>query len=102
MSPTHYDILGVSETASCEEVVKAYNARLNFYLDLSDHPTKHLQLLSIAKDVLCDDVKRKAYDRKLESNTATATANRMGATVVDLQRILLREAEERASNIKRK
>lgn len=100
MPTTHYDILGVERTASCEEVEKAYQSKVNFYLDLSEHPTNHLQRLSVAKDVLCDEVKRRAYDRKLESNRATATANHLGAMVVDLQRIFLRESEERANKRK--
>lgn len=100
MPSTHYEILGVSENASCEEIDRAYQSKVNFYLDLSEHPTNHLQRLSIAKDVLCDEVKRRAYDRKLESNSATATANHLGAMVVDLQRIFLREAEERANKRK--
>ena len=66
MAKNYYDILGVPKTATSEEIKKAYRK-----LALQYHPDKNggdkeaeekFKEISVAYDVLSDDLKRKQYD----------------------------------------
>lgn len=70
MSKTHYEVLGVSQEATPEEIKKAYRA-----LALKYHPDKNpddkvseaeMKLVNEAYDTLKDPSKRKAYDISLD------------------------------------
>lgn len=63
--PTHYEVLGISEQATEDEVRHAYRRLVK-----AAHPdragdTARFQLLTQAYDVLSDPVQRAAYDRSL-------------------------------------
>lgn len=69
---TYYDILGVSETASQEEIEAAYRQRVKeTHPDQSDHPNAAQLFMQVqeAYDVLSDPEKREQYD---DGGTAAA------------------------------
>jgi curved DNA-binding protein CbpA len=64
-SPTYYQILGVDETASPEEIRAAFRRASNLA-----HPDKggapgHFRLLVLIRDTLLDSTRRQDYDRSL-------------------------------------
>ena len=76
MVPTHYEVLGVPEGASGEEVRQAYRR-----LAKAAHPdaagdAAEFRLVTEAYDVLSDPVQRAAYDRGLRPRWTAAPARR--------------------------
>mmetsp|Transcript_21842 Transcript_21842/g.46130 ORF Transcript_21842/g.46130 Transcript_21842/m.46130 type:complete len:355 (+) Transcript_21842:224-1288(+) len=65
---SHYDVLGVSRTATSKDINMAYKK-----LSLSLHPDRNkfggelMKQINEAKEVLSDDEKRRQYDRELDS-----------------------------------
>ena len=63
--PTHYEVLGISEDASEEEVRQAYRGLVKVvHPDAAGDPAQ-FRLITEAYDVLSDPARRKAYDRTL-------------------------------------
>ena len=61
-----YDVLGVPDDASAEELKRAYRGRVReYHPDQNDHPDGDAQfkLVKTANDVLSDPAERKTYDR---------------------------------------
>lgn len=68
LAPSHYDLLGVTQSANADELKKAYKKAA-----LRHHPDKGgdaevFKNVAVAYDILSDDVKRMAYDRGLLIN----------------------------------
>ena len=65
MVPTHYEVLGLPEGASAEEVRQAYRRLVKTaHPDVAGDP-EHFRLVTQAYDVLVDPAQRAAYDRSL-------------------------------------
>ena len=73
-SQTHYDTLGISTSATAEEIKRAYRAA-----SLKSHPDRNpsdptaktkFQTITAAYDVLSDPQKRAAYDAELNGTTS--------------------------------
>jgi curved DNA-binding protein CbpA len=74
--PTHYEVLGISETASEGEVKHAYRRLVK-----SSHPDaagspERFRLITEAYDVLSDPVRRATYDRVIRPQWVAAPAAR--------------------------
>lgn len=59
---THYDTLGVAESASPDEIKKAYRKLANQHHPDKGGDTNRFQQIQSAYDVLCDDHRRAQYD----------------------------------------
>jgi curved DNA-binding protein CbpA len=78
--PTHYEILGVTEGASAEEVRQAYRRLVKAaHPDLAGDPAR-FRLVTEAYDVLSDPTQRAAYDRGLRPQWVAAPARRRRRT----------------------
>ena len=76
MVPTHYEILGVPEGASGEEVRQAYRRLVKAaHPDLAGDPAQ-FRLVTQAYDVLSDPAQRAAYDRGRRPRWVAAPAAR--------------------------
>ncbi len=74
--PTHYDVLGVPEGASGEEVRQAYRRLVKAaHPDLAGDAAQ-FRLITQAYDVLSDPAQRAAYDRGLRPQGVAAPAGR--------------------------
>ena len=74
--PTHYEVLGVPEGASGEEVRQAYRRLVKAaHPDLAGDAAR-FRLITEAYDVLSDPAQRTAYDRGLRPQWVTAPAGR--------------------------
>lgn len=65
-----YELLGVSENSSKDEIKSAYRAMAKKYhpdINKSEEATKIIRSLNEAKEILLDDEKRKEYDIRLNS-----------------------------------
>lgn len=68
MNPTHYETLGVHETAPSEVIEAAWKALMKKFHPDSQTPNLELtQKINAAHDVLADEGKRKAYDAQLKA-----------------------------------
>src|SRR5512145_779925 len=65
MNPTLYDILGVSEDATREEIRKAWRDAADRFEPGEGGSTKQFRLFNEAAEVLLDPERRKAYDAQL-------------------------------------
>lgn len=65
----HYQILGIACSASIEEIRKAYKLKiLEYHPDRNGNSARSNEMfrrVKEAEEVLCDPLKRKAYDRQL-------------------------------------
>ena len=76
MVPTHYEVLGVPEGASGEEVRQAYRRLVKAaHPDLAGDPAQ-FRVVTQAYDVLSDPAQRAAYDRSLRPQWVAAPASR--------------------------
>jgi curved DNA-binding protein CbpA len=74
--PTHYEVLGVAESASGEEVRQAYRRLVKAaHPDLAGD-AEQFRLVTQAYDVLSDPTQRAAYDRELRPRWVAAPAAR--------------------------
>lgn len=74
--PTHYEVLGISEGASDEEVRHAYRRLVKAaHPDRAGDPTR-FQLITQAYDVLSDPARRAAYDRRFRPVSDVAPPSR--------------------------
>jgi DnaJ domain len=64
----HYETLGLTSTASTEEIGKAYAAQMTTFRLRPENALKRLALLSTAYETLRDPAKRRAYDDSLGLN----------------------------------
>ena len=68
----HYNILGLEQTASIDEIKKAYRKlSMKFHPDKNDNDeyfSNMFKLITEAYDVLSDESKRRVYDRTLNEN----------------------------------
>lgn len=65
-----YELLGVSENSSKDEIKSAYRAMAKKYhpdINKSEEATKIIRSLNEAKEILLDDEKRKEYDIRLNN-----------------------------------
>ena len=70
----YYRVLGVNNTASPEEILKAYrNLTKQYHPDINPHPTStaYLQEINEAYSVLKDPKKRATYDREFKDHFFT-------------------------------
>lgn len=65
MNPTLYDILGVSEDATREEIRRAWRDAADRFEPGEGGSTKQFRLFNEAAEVLLDPERRKAYDEQL-------------------------------------
>lgn len=74
--PTHYEVLGIPEGASEDEVRQAYRRLVkDSHPDLAGDPAR-FRLVTQAYDMLSDPVRRAAYDRRLRPAPVAAPARR--------------------------
>src|SRR5579862_1509961 len=72
ISVTHYDILGVDNSASAEEIARAYRKKsLQCHPDRTKGREKEWEDLARAYEILGDKRKRHWYDMELEKGSAT-------------------------------
>jgi hypothetical protein len=67
---THYDVLGVSPSASADEVRAAYRAAARDHHPDAGGDPGHMRRLNAAWQVLGDPARRAAYDRRLAGGRA--------------------------------
>ena len=84
-SADYYEVLGVSKTASADEIRKAYR-KLAFKYHPDKNPgdkeaEKRFQEISNAYEVLHDAEKRKAYDQRGQAAGIVGTVQQMGGTM---------------------
>lgn len=82
-SPTWYDILGVGNDATPEEIKAAWRAATDKFEPGSG--TSHFRLFNEAADVLLDPDRRAAYDAELAGSDAPSPADRDPSAAVDLR-----------------
>ena len=70
MNPTLYDILGVSQDASRDEIRKAWREAADRFEPGEGGSTKQFRLFNQAAEVLLDPERRKEYDAKLSGGDA--------------------------------
>ena len=77
----YYELLGVNETATEEEIKRAYKREMKKWhpdINKTEEAVSMSTKINEAKDILLDEVKRKAYDESLktkESNTYEKYSN---------------------------
>lgn len=74
MSTNYYIILGVTRSATEEEIKKAYRSKAKLYhpdVNKSAKANELFQLINEAQDVLLDEQKRAMYDLKLKYGTTS-------------------------------
>lgn len=79
ISQNHYDVLGISPTASTDDVRSAFRQRAReHHPDTSEHPdsAKMMAEINRAWSVLSDPVKRFDYDRSLRAESTTQHSTR--------------------------
>lgn len=88
MTGNYYDILGISQSSTSDEVKKAYRK-----LSLKFHPDKNegdeyfsqmFKQINIAYNVLIDPEKRKIYDFQLRSRRQNQTQNALKSLKMNL------------------
>ncbi len=77
---THYEILGVSETATAAEIEEAFRREHRLYIQDTDkaRASARLYVVSQAHEVLRDPVRRAQYDAWLRNQPAGAAASARG------------------------
>jgi len=86
----YYDILGVSRTASAEEIKKAFRSKARqYHPDVSEETDAELRFKEAneAYDVLSDDQKRAAYDRFGHAGVQGAGSSPYGDGFTDISDI---------------
>lgn len=71
-SQSWYDVLGVSNDATAEDIQKAYRAKAReFHPDRAGNDGSQFKRMKEGVDVLLDPEQRKNYDKKLASGETT-------------------------------
>src|SRR5207342_844621 len=65
--PSHYEVLGLSPSASAAEVAQAFAAKMSLF---GAHPVAEVAQLGIAYETLRDPARRRAYDASLRPPSA--------------------------------
>lgn len=83
--PTHYDVLGVSRTATVDEVRRAYRTAVKGAHPDAGGEAERFHRLGEARDTLTDPIRRRAYDRELgdeppRPDRATTTGSTTGGS----------------------
>lgn len=99
-SHTHYEVLGVDRDATNDKIRAAYRAKLDFYLDLSEQPDHILQRLEDAFEVLGNEDRNKAYNRKLQFEHVARQAEELAKEIESMQRDILGKVKEIAKKHK--
>ena len=73
MNPTFYDILGVSPTASSDQIKTAWRDAADRFGPGSGGSSAQFRLFNEAADVLLDPARRKAYDEQLVADGQEST-----------------------------
>lgn len=89
-----YETLGVLPTAMCADIRAEHRIQVDFQLDTSEPDRDLLRRLDEAAYVLCDEERRKVYDRKQQQNIATANANYLAGEIVQMQRRRLEKGNQ--------
>jgi Mce-associated membrane protein len=84
MNPTLYDILGVPEDASRDEIRKAWRDAADRFEPGEGGSTKQFRLFNEAAEVLLDPDRRKEYDAQLANGNEPETADPAGAAAVSV------------------
>ncbi|XP_017116113.1 chaperone protein DnaJ-like [Drosophila elegans] len=82
MEEDHYMILGLSQSATAEEIAKAYKRMaLIYHPDKNSHPRteEYFKKIRAAFDVLSDSESRAQYDRSLRSTSTLGSSDRRPA-----------------------
>ena len=86
---TYYEILGVSKTATQDEIKKAYHKlsrkwHPNFYATASEEKQKQaeemMKIINVAYDVLSDSSKKNDYDLKLRQHANFSSSSNFSTT----------------------
>ena len=95
---TYYDVLGVKPTASLDDIKRAYKENApTYHPDVNKAPNANslLTMLNVARDTLCDPVRRAAYDRSIGLDSqSNSSASHSTAAAAEAER-RKREAERR-------
>jgi molecular chaperone DnaJ len=107
MAETYYEILGISEDSSQEDIKKAYRKlAIKYHPDKNHDPnTENFNKITKAYDVLSDEEKKKECDKKTEVKQAPYKKARVGQDLrvtIQIKTVDIAQGSKKAVVIKRK